>query len=184
MSDSDVFVISAVSNTDSAQVIRQAVQSAGADSLRVQDVIFGLDEPRSTDTEKILSASGLTCSTTTVSSSLRATFFAAQSILSLDVDVVIVIGVEANASIALLLASPDAVGRWNLMPRARLAARSLNGADSALRTAELESKDIVIIKDGKHGAAIIKELLDELEQKSARWGIVTTKELALLIERI
>ena len=192
MSDSDVFIISVVSNTDSAEAIRQAIQNAGANSLRVQDVIFGLEsgrflpyhEPRSIDTEKILSASSLTCSAATVSSSLRATFFAAQSILSFDVDVVIVVGMETNASTALLLASPDAVGRWNLMPRARLAARSLNGIESALRAAEIELKDVTIVKDGKYGALLIKELLDELEEQSARWGMVTVNELVLLIERI
>ena len=173
MSDSDVFIISAVNNTELAKAIRQAVQSAGADSIRVQDVIYGLDEPRSIDIEKIVSDSSLTCSTATASSSLRATFFAAQSILSLDVDVVIVLGIESNASTALLLASPDAVGRWNLMPRARLAARSLTGIDLALRTAELESKDVTITKNGKYGALLIRETLDELEQQSARWGMVT-----------
>jgi len=184
MSDSDVFIISAVSNTDSVQAIRQAIQNAGADSLRVQDVIFGSDGSRSIDVEKILSASNLTCSAATVSSSLRATFFAAQSILSFDAEVVIVIGIETNSSTAILLASPDAVGRWNLMPCARLAARSLTGINSAFRTAELESKDVTVIKDGKYGTMLIKEVLDELEQNSGRWGMVTTNELALLIERI
>jgi len=184
MSDSDVFIISAASNTDSAEAIQQAINNAGVDSLRVQDVILGLDEPHSIDTEKIVSASSLTCSAVTVSSSLRATFFAAQSILSLDVDVVIVVGTEANASTALLLASPDAVGRWNLLPRARLAARSLNGIESALRAAEIESKDVTITKNGRNGAVLIKETLDELEQQSARWGAVTINEFALLIERI
>ena len=90
MSDSDVFIISVVSNTDSAEAIQQAIYNAGINSIRVQDVIFGLDEPRSIDTEKIISASNLTCSAATVSSSLRAAFFAAQSILSFDVDVLIV----------------------------------------------------------------------------------------------
>ena len=181
MSDSDVFIISAVSNIDSAQAIQQAINNAGINSIRVQDVIFGLEsgrflpyhEPRSIDTEKIISDSGLTCSAATVSSSLRATFFAAQSILSFDVDVVIVIGAQANASTALLLASPDAVGRWNLMPRARLAARSLNGIESALRAAGLTSSDVTMSKDGKYGALLIKELLDELEGHSARWGMIT-----------
>jgi acetyl-CoA acetyltransferase len=184
MSDSDVFIISAISNTEPAKAIRQAIQSTGADSLRVQDLIIGLDEPCSIDTQKILSASSLTCSAATVSSSLRATFFAAQSILSLDVDVVIVVGVETNVSTAILLASPDAVGRWNLMPRARLATRSLTGIVSALHAAGLTSGDVTMGKDGKYSALLIKELLDELEQKSARWGIITVNELALLIERI
>ena len=192
MSDSDVFIISVITNTEPAQAISQAIQNAGVDSLRVQDVVFGLEsgrflpyhEPSSIDTEKIIRASNLTCSVATVSSSLRATFFAAQSILSFDVDVVIVVGIETNVSTVLLLASPDAVGRWNLMPRARLAARSLNGIESALHAAELEFKDVTIIKDGKYGAALVKETIDELEQQSARWGMVTVNELALLIERI
>jgi len=192
MSDSDVFLISVVNNTDSAQAISQAIQNAGADSLRVQDVIFGLESGRflpyheslAINADKILSASGLTCSAATVSSSLRAIFFAAQSILSFDVDVVIVIGIESDSSTALLLVSPDAVGRWNLMPRARLAARSLNGIESALRAAELESKDVTITKNGENGAVLIKETLDELEGQSAHWGMVTMNELALLIERI
>jgi hypothetical protein len=184
MSDSDVFIVSAISNAEPVQAIRQAIQNAGADSLRVQDVIFGVDESLAINADKILSASGLTCSAATVSSSLRATFFAAQSILSFDVDVIIVVGMETNASTALLLASPDAVGRWNLMPRARLAARSLTGVDSVLRAAELELKDVSITKDGKNGAVLIKETLDELEQKFARWGMVTMNELALLIERL
>ena len=99
-------------------------------------------------------------------------------------DVVIVVGMETNASTALLLASPDAVGRWNLLPRARLAARSLNGIKSALRAAEIELKDVTITKNGENGAVLIKETLDELEGQSARWGMVTMNELALLIERI
>jgi hypothetical protein len=184
MSDTDVFIISIVQCANPSEAIKGAIDNAGINSVHVQDVIFGLDGPRSIDMEKILSASNLTCSVATVSSSLRAIFFAAQSILSFDVDVLIVLDIEDNISTAILLASPDAVGRWNLIPRARLAARSLNGIESALRAAELELKDVTIIKDGKYSALLIKELLDELEQKSARWGIITVKELALLMERI
>jgi Thiolase, N-terminal domain len=192
MSDTDVFIISIVQRANPSEAITEAIADAGINSARVQDVIFGLESGRflpyheslAINADKIISASSLTCSAATVSSSLRAAFFAAQSILSLDVDVVIVVGIETNVSTVLLLASPDAVGRWNLMPRARLAVRSLNGLESALRTAELELKDVTIIKDGKHGVALIKEILDELEQQSARWGMVTFNELALLIERI
>jgi len=97
---------------------------------------------------------------------------------------VIVASMENNVSIAMLLASPDAIGRWNLMPRARLAVRSLTGVDSALRTAELTSSDVTIVKYGKQGALLIKELLEELEQKSGRWGMAVMNELTLLIERI
>ena len=184
MSDTDAFIISAVLHKNSSKAVRQAIDAAGLDSSRVQDVIFGLDTPKKIAVKRILAASSLTCSAATVSSSLRAAFFAAQSILSFDVDVVIVVGIETNASTALLLASADAVGRWNLLPRARLAARSLTGVDSALRAAEIELKDVSITKDGKNGAVLIKETLDELEGQSARWGMVTMNELALLIERI
>jgi hypothetical protein len=184
MSDTDVFIISIVQSANPSEAIKEAIANAGINSVHVQDVIFGLDESRPIDIEKIISASGLTCSAATVSSSLRATFFAAQSILSFDVDVVIAVGVETNTSTALLLASPDAVGRWNLMPRACLGARSLNGIKSALRAAELESKDVTITRNGKNSAVLIKETLDELEEQSARWGMVTMNELALLIERI
>lgn len=184
MSDSDAFIISAVKNAKPAEALRQAIQNAGVDPSRVQDVIFGFDEPRSVDVEKIASEAGLTCPTATVSVSLRAIFFAAQSILSGDVDIVIIVGMEDDVSTTILLASPDAVGRWNLIPRARLAARSVSGVDPVLRTAELTSSDVTIVKDGKQGALLMNELLDELEQKAGRWGLITMNELTVLIERI
>jgi hypothetical protein len=184
MSDSDAFIISTVKNAKPAEALRQAIQNAGVDPSRVQDVVFGFDEPRSVDAEKIISEAGLTCPTATVSASLRAIFFAGQSILSGDVDIVIVMGIEDDVSTSILLASPDAVGRWNLIPRARLAARSLSGVEPALRTAELTSSDVTIVKDGKQRTLLIKELLDELEQKAVRWGMITMNELAVLIERI
>ena len=184
MSDSDAFIISTFKNANPAEALRQAIQNAGVDPSRVQDVVFGFDKPRSVDAEKIMSEAGLTCPTAIVSVSLRAICFAAQSILSGDVNIVIVVGMEDAVSTAILLASPDAVGRWNLIPRARLAARSLSGVEPALRTAEFTSSDVTIVKDGRQGALLIKELLEELEQKAVRWGMITVNELAVLIERI
>ncbi len=184
MPDTDAFIISAVQHKNSSKAIRQAIELAELDSSRVQDVILGLDTPKKISAKRILSASSLTCSVAAVSLSLRAAFFAAQSILSGDENVVIVVGVAANFSTAMLLASPDAIGRWNLMPRARLAARSLNGVEAALRAAEIETKDVTITKSGKNGARLIKETIDELEEKSERWGLVKSNEIALLIERI
>ncbi|HUI89944.1 MAG TPA: hypothetical protein VLX61_14595 [Anaerolineales bacterium] len=184
MSDSDAFVISVVQSANPSESIRQAVDEAGVGSSRVQDVIFGLDESRSIDAEKILSTSALACSAAIVSSSLRAVFFAAQSILSFDLDVVMVVGIENDVSTAILLAAPDAVGRWNLIPRARLAVRSWKGGDAVLRAAGIESKDVTTSKDGKDGARLIKEALNEMEEKSGRWGVITLDELALLIEKI
>ncbi len=184
MSDSDVFIIAVVQSGQPSEAIRQALDHAELDSNRVQDLVFGLDELHSIDVEEILSASALTCSTASVSSSLMAVFFAAQSILSGDVSVAIVLGMGKNDSTAILLASPDAVGRWNLMPNARLAVRSLTGVDPALRAAGIELKDVSITEDGKNGATLIREVLDALEQQPARWGLVTEGGLALLIERI
>jgi hypothetical protein len=83
-----------------------------------------------------------------------------------------------------MLASPDAVGRYNLLPRARLATRSLAGTDSALRSAGLVSDDIAIFKTGENGPLAVKELLEELEQRQVQWGMVSTGDLALLVERI
>ena len=75
MSDTDVFIISIVQHANPSEAIKEAIADAGINSARVQDVIFGLDEPRAIDTEKILSASGLTCSAATVSSSSARDFF-------------------------------------------------------------------------------------------------------------
>ena len=184
MSDSDVFIISVVHHAHPSEAIRQAIDKAEVDASRVRDVIFGLDESHSIDADEILNASALTCSRAVVKSSLRAVFFAAQSVLSGDADVVVVLGMGEAGSTGILLASPDAVGRWNLMPCARLAVRSLTGMESALRAAGIELKDVSIIQDGKNGAALIRDVLEALEQQSARWGLVTEGELALLIERI
>ena len=131
-----------------------------------------------------MNKAGLTCPSVVVSSGLRAVFFAAQSILSGDMDLVVVIGLGEEASTALMLASPDAVGRYNLLPRARLATRSLAGTDSALRSAGLVSDDIAIFKTGENGPLAVKELLEELEQRQVQWGMVSTGDLALLVERI
>jgi hypothetical protein len=127
---------------------------------------------------------GLTCPAVVISSGLRAVFFAAQSILSGDLDLAVVIGLGEEASTTLMLASPDAVGRYNLLPRARLATRSLAGTDSALRSAGLVSDDIVIFKIGEDGSLAVKELMEELEQRQSRWGMVSSGDLALLVERI
>ncbi len=185
MSDSDVFIISAIRAAEPVEAIRQAVKSAGVNPSRVQDVVFGLDGSLvNPNAGEIVSKSGLACPSVIVSSSLRAVFFAAQSILSGDVELAVVIGMDGDSSTAMLLASPDSVGRWNLVPRARLAARSLTGVESVLRAAELSSEDVSTFKDGKNGARLVMEALEELEEKPARWGVVSMNSLVLLIERI
>ncbi len=182
---SDVFVISTAHDASTAAAVRQAVELAGLTVDRVQDVIFGFDGSTTfPDLAAITRAADLICPSVGVSSSLRALFFAADSILCDDAELVIVIGLHADSSAAFLLASPEMVGRLNLLPRARLAARSLAGPEPALRLAGLASTEVEISKTGEDGAFLAHELLDELEARSARWGLVSAAESVLLIERI
>jgi len=185
MPESDAFIISVQRAASPGDAIRGALQSAEVPPSRVQDAVFGLG-PGVTllNVEDVARAAGLTCPVATVSSGLRAIFFAGQSILSVDLDVALVIILGDESSVGLVLASPDAVGRWNLSPRARLAARSLAGADSALRAAGIAPADISASRNGKDGALLLEQVLDELEGSQARWGMVSADGLALLVERI
>jgi hypothetical protein len=183
--DRDVFILAAINEVTPAEAIRHALEITDINPLRVDDAVFGYDgQPSPLNIEQFTHEAGLTCPSVNVSSSLRAVFFAAQSILSGDLELVIVIGVSEGSYTALLLASPDSVGRYNLLPRARLAARSLAGTDTALRAAGLASDEISISKNGERGALLMKELLEELEQQQKQWGLVSTGPSALLMERI
>ena len=183
--DRDVFIISAITAAEPDEAIRQALENIGSKPSRVQDAVFGSNGLTSIpEVEDFAKKAGLPCSTVVVSSSLRAIFFAAQSILSGDLDIAVVIGLGEKASTAFMLASHDAVGRYNLLPRARLASRSLAGTDSALHNAGLVSGDVAVFKAGESGSLAVKELLEELEQRQAHWGMLSTGDLALLVERI
>jgi hypothetical protein len=179
---SEVFIISAARGTDASQAICQAVEAAGVRPSRVQDVVFqhGL-EATVADPAQTTRAAGLSCPSVSVSGSLRAILFAAQSILSGDVEVSVVAAAEREAGSALVLAGPEAVGRWNLMPRARLAARSLAGPEAALRTAGIAAGEVSVSKHGDR-LSLIARVLDELEGGAAKWAMVTEGDLALLLE--
>lgn len=183
--DRDVFILSAVSGIEPAEATRRALDNIDINPSRVQDAIFGYDGSYSPlNARHITQVAGLTCPSVNVSSSLRAVFFGAQAILSGDLELVVVIGLGEDGSTALLLASPDSVGRYNLLPRARLAARTLSGTDSALNASGLVSSDVAVFKDGERGALLVKEVLEELEQRQAQWGLVSVDQAALLLERI
>jgi hypothetical protein len=183
--DRDVFILSAISKNEPAEAIRRALENIDINPSRVEDAVFGYDGSFSLpDVQQIVREAGLNCPAVNVSSSLRAIFFAAQSILSGDQELSVVVGLGEDVSTALLLASPDSVGRYNLMPRARLAARSLSGGDSALRAAGIASGDVAFSKNGERGTRLVEELLAELEQRQAQWGLVCIDRSALLIERI
>ena len=181
---SDVFIISSTYDPAPSAAMRQAVELGGVGLARVQDVIFGLDGAPSPDLDSLTRAAGLTCPSVGVSSSLRALFFAAAAILSDDIQLGLVVGLDPGACAAFLLASPEMVGLLNLLPRARLAARSLTGAEAAIASAGLAAADIEISKSGDHAAPLLSELLGELESQSARWGTLTVSPSVLLVERI
>ncbi len=182
---SDVFIIAADSTTDPAEAIRIAVEHAGVSAPKIQDSVFGMDKPSTnTNVVEIMRKAGLACGTVIVSPSLRAIFFAGQSVLSGDIDLVVVPGLNTPTTAALVMASAEAVGRLNLFPRARLAARSLAGLDLALRAAEIEGSDIAIFKKGGDSIALVKELIEELELQQAKWGAVTEGESVLIVERV
>lgn len=182
MSDSDAFVVSIAQNADPADALRRAVKDSGVDSAHVQDVVFG--SSIAPNLKETLTAAGLDCPSAVVSSGMRAVLFAAQSILSGDLELALAAGLDGEVCIAMVLAAPEAVGRWNLLPRGRLAGRSLSGPDAALSAAELSSADVAVSKSGENGVALIKDVLEELESRSAQWGLVAEGDVTLLIERI
>ena len=182
---SDAFIISVARDPSASAAIRQAVELGGLTPARIQDAIFGFDGASAfPDLDAITRAADLTCPSVGVSPSLRALFFAVDSILSDDVELAVVAVLAADSCTAFLLASPEMVGRLNLLPRARLAARSLSGPDPALRLAGLAPAEVDITKTGERGALPAGELLDALETQSARWGLLSVATVSLLLERI
>lgn len=181
---SDVFVIASARDVDTAAALRRAVELAGVGARRVQDAVLGTDVAAELDAASLLASAGLDCPFSVVMPSPRAAFFAAEEILSEEAGIVLAAGVYAEGAGALLLASPEAVGRLNLVPCARLAARSLAGLDAALRLAELTAGDVELTRDGGQPLLVLHEMLEELEGRPARWGAVTSGTLALLVERL
>jgi hypothetical protein len=184
-SSSDVFILSALQAADPAAALRQAIAESGVSPAKVQDLLFGWDGPAAAGAEELARLAGLDCPAVTISSSMRALFFAAQSVLCEDAGLVLVGGAQDGECAALLLAGPAAVGIYNLLPLARLDARSLAGAEDALRKAELASEEVEIRLEGSCGALLAVELVHTLIQQNARWGILTVADKAsLLIERV
>ncbi len=165
--------------------MREAVKLAGVSASRVQDVVFGLDDlSANPDLEAIARAAGLICPVAATFPGLRALLFAASFMLSDGAELSLVVGLQPDGGTAFVLASPEAVGRLNLLPRARVAARSLAGAEAALRAAGLAAADVEICKDGEPATARLYELLEGLEAKPARWGMLSSGEAVILMERV
>jgi hypothetical protein len=181
---SDVFIIAAARAPGAPAAIRRALELAGVAPARVQDAIFGLGaSPVVDDLEAIARSAGLACPTVGVSSPLRALSFGAASILGDDAALAVVVGLDAPDCAAVLLSAPEPVGLLNLLPRARLAARSLAGTEAVLRLAGITAADLGLTRDGD-SLSCLPDLLDELESQSAPWALLRSPELALLIERL
>ena len=183
-SSSTVFIISVSSAADPAEALRQALKESGVNPARVQDFIFGADSHELIGADELARETAIHCPLATVSSSLRALFFAAQSILCEDADLVLVGGAQDGQCAALLLASPAAVGVYNLIPLARIDACSLTGAGAALKKAKLTYEDMGITLDGPCGALLAAKMVNELQERGAHWGMVSVAGAAMLIERV
>lgn len=182
---SDVFILSAVRASEPAGALQQAIQASGVNPAKIQDLLFGCDGTESLDARALAGQAGLICPALTLPSSLRALFFAAQSILCGDAELVLVGGSEDGECAALLLGSPGAVGVYNLLPLARIDARSLNGVEAALEKAEITPEDIVgLTLKGTSGALLAVELVAALAETQARWGMLMVDEAVMLAERI
>jgi hypothetical protein len=180
---SDAFIISASRSPNVAAALQQALELAALEASQVEDAVFGLEgHEAAPDLGMIVRSAGLSCATVRVSPRLRALFYAAASILSDDAAVSVAVLFGEQDSSALTLASTEAVGRLNLLPDARVAARSLTGKEAALREAGLGEIDLGVSRVDEDGALL--DLLNELETRPTRWGLVTAEELALLIERL
>ncbi len=182
---SEVFILSSTRGPNTSITVQAAVELAGIEMPRVQDALFGLGAPLvDFDPASTSRAVGLNCPVAVISPALRAVLFAAASMLSDDVSLSLVVTLAAGDCAALVLASPEAVGRLNLLPRARIAARSLSGPEPALRFAGLVSSDLDIRKDAGQPALLLADLLDELDAQQARWGLVSADRLTVLVERL
>ena len=182
---SDVFILCAVRAAEPVEALREALNTAGVKPAKVQDLLFGCDGPGTIDLEELIRLTGLTCPATTVSSSLRALGFAAQSIICGETDIALVGGAQDGPAAALLLASPAAVGRSNLMPLARLEAFSVAGVDAALKKTDLAPEDVQIRVEGTCGALLVVELMQALGKHGEERGLLMVNGGgAVLVERV
>jgi hypothetical protein len=182
---SDVFIVSFSVAAEPAEALRQALKQSGVNPARVQDFLFGWDglEPR-VNPQELARQAGLVCPTLALPSSLRALFFATQSILCEDIELALVAGSENEQTAALLLVGPAAVGIYNLMPLARIDARSLNSVDDTLKKAERSITEIGIRLEGTCGALLLAQLLAEPQGDQSAWGMLVVGQAAMLVEKV
>lgn len=183
-SSRDVFVVAAASAVDPAKALRQAIKESGVNPARVQDFIFGVDHPTLISLDELAREALVNSPLAMVSSSMRALFFATQTILCEDADLILVGGIQGEQSAALLLASPAFVGIYNLTPLARIDICSLTGVERALQKAQLTSEDIGTKLEGTCGTLLATQLIAQLQEQKATWGVASVGTAAILMERI
>ena len=178
----DVFIIAAARAGAATTAIRQALDLAGIPVTRVQDTVFGLDVSAAPELPSIMRAAGLECPFATVAPPLRALSFGCASILSDDAGPVLVAGMDGTDCTAFVLASPEQVGMLNLLPRGRVAARART-AEGALRLGGLSISDIQLQQQGS-SLGVVLDLLDALDAQVARWALLSSPDLHILVERL
>ncbi len=183
-SSSAVFVVAATCAADPAEALLLAIKEAGVKPGRVQDFILSTDNLVLPTIDELAREILVNCPLVTVSSSMRGLFFAAQSILCEDADLILLGGGESGQFAALLLASPVAVGVHNLTPLARIDARSLTGTEYLLKKTDLAIEDVDIKLEGDCGVLLAVQLVEQLQESPAIWGLMQVGKAALLIEKI
>src|SRR5512135_3498223 len=101
---SEAFIISGGRRKDPSDAIRRAVGAAGVQPTRLQDALFVFNgNSERSEAASWAREAGLICPAVSISSGLRAIFFAAQSILSADVELNIVASVAGGECAAIVL---------------------------------------------------------------------------------
>lgn len=143
-----------------------------------QDALFGFDSPAAEEVPD------LACPSVSLNSSLRALAYAAQTLQSGQASLLLAAGGLPGDYAACLLAAPEIIGARNLDPLAQLAAWSFDGLPRALAQAEITEEDLALRLSGASGILAVYELLSALQQKKARWGLVSAAGGFLTLERL
>lgn len=177
----DCFIVSAASGTDPAAVIGEALRAAGIVAEQVDAAVVSVDPSAGDRATGLVQQFGGSATAVLVLGGLQALITAAQAISAGDAHALLVSEKRSGEICVLALASPDAIGKLNLMPRARIAGRSLTGLSAALKAAEIESAELAV--DGV-SLDVARKLLDQLDGANAQWGCIRSGKLALVLERL
>ncbi len=182
MSESEVFVLS-IARADTAwQAVDLAARQAGLKPERIQDIFWSGSAAELAFPVVSVGRGGADFQ--------QALHCAAQAILAGDVELALVGGPVDDAFAALVLCSPSPVGRLNLDPLLRIAARTLGpqAVARAFAMAEVEAADLQNSLEGVENLSL-PTLLEQLMQRRLRYGLFASPlgsagQLATLVERL